>query len=155
MLRTLLLHDYGRISVTTIDRFFQRIVKSFTKELGIFPGYNVELDSEYVLMKAVDKVMEEVKRNASLRTWIADLMDAKVDEGKSWSIKSRIIDLGEELFRENYMLFDSSVQEKFGDKEFLKTYGAFLQSVIQEYEEGLTRLSREADRTDRGGPDWS
>ena len=144
MLRTLLLHDYGRISVTTIDRFFQRIVKSFTKELGIFPGYNVELDSEYVLMKAVDKVMEEVKRNASLRTWIADLMDAKVDEGKSWSIKSRIIDLGEELFRENYMLFDSSVQEKFGDKEFLKTYGAFLQSVIQEYEEGLTRLSREA-----------
>lgn len=144
MLRTLLLHDYGRISVTTIDRFFQRIVKSFTKELGIFPGYNVELDSEYVLMKAVDKVMEEVKQNASLRTWIADLMDAKVEEGKSWSIKSRITDLGKELFRENYMLFEPSVQEKFGDKEFLKSYGSFLQSVIQEYEGELTRLSREA-----------
>lgn len=144
MLRTMLLHDYGRISVTTIDRFFQRIVKSFTKELGIFPGYNVELDSEYVLMKAVDKVMEEVKQNASLRTWIADLMDTKVEEGKSWSIKSRITDLGEELFRENYMLFDPSVLEKFGDKEFLKSYGSFLQSVMQEYEGELTRLSREA-----------
>ena len=144
MLRTLLLHDYGRISVTTIDRFFQRIVKSFTKELGIFPSYNVELDSEYVLMKAVDKVMEEVKQNASLRTWIADLMDTKVEEGKSWSIKSRITDLGQELFRENYMLFEPSVQEKFGNKEFLKSYGSFLQSVIQEYEGELTRLSREA-----------
>ncbi len=144
MLRTLLLHDYGRISVTTIDRFFQRIVKSFTKELGIFPGYNVELDSDYVLMKAVDKVMEEVKHNASLRTWIADLMDAKVDEGKSWSIKSRITDLGEELFRENYLLFDSVVLGKFGDKEFLKSYGSFLQTIIREYEEELTCLSREA-----------
>ncbi len=144
MLRTLLLHDYGRISVTTIDRFFQRIVKSFTKELGIFPGYNVELDSDYVLLKAVDKVMEEVKQNASLRTWIADLMDAKVDEGKSWSIKSRIADLGEELFRENYMLFDPVVLRKFGDREFLKSYGSFLQTVIQEYEGELTKLSREA-----------
>lgn len=144
MLRTLLLHDYGRISVTTIDRFFQRIVKSFTKELGIFPGYNVELDSDYVLMKAVDKVMEEVRQNTSLRTWIADLMDAKVDEGKSWSIKSRITDLGEELFRENYMLFDPVVLGKFKDKEFLKKYASFLQTVIREYEEELTCLSREA-----------
>lgn len=144
MLRTLLLHDYGRISITTIDRFFQRIVKSFTKELGIFPGYNVELDSDYILLKAVDKVMEEVKQNATLRTWIADLMDAKVDEGKSWSIKSRITDLGEELFKENYMLFDSTVLEKFGNKEFLRNYRLFLQNVIQEYEGELTRLSNEA-----------
>ena len=44
LLRTMLLHDYGRLAVTTIDRFFQRIIKAFTRELGIFPGYNVELD---------------------------------------------------------------------------------------------------------------
>lgn len=144
LLRTLLLHDYGRISVTTIDRFFQRIVKSFTKELGIFPGYNVELDSDYILLKAVDKVMEEVKQNASLRTWIADLMEAKVDEGKSWSIKSRMTDLGEELFKENYMLFDQPILQKFGDKAFLKNYRSFLQNVILEYENELTRISGEA-----------
>lgn len=144
MLRTLLLHDYGRISVTTIDRFFQRIVKSFTKELGIFPGYNVELDSDFILRKAVDKIMEEVKQNANLRTWIADLMDTNVEEGKSWSIKSRIAELGEELFKENYMLFDEHVLGKFGDKEFLTHYRAFLQAVIAEYEGELTRLSEEA-----------
>ncbi len=37
LLRTMLLHDYGRLSVTTIDRFFQRLIKAFTRELGIFP----------------------------------------------------------------------------------------------------------------------
>lgn len=144
MLRTLLLHDYGRISVTTIDRFFQRIIKSFTKELGIFPGYNVELDSDYVLTKAVDKVMEEVRHNANLRTWIADLMNTNVDEGKSWSIKNKIAELGEELFKENYMLFDHRVLGKFSDKNFLKTYRVFLQTVIREYEEELSEISREA-----------
>ena len=57
VLRTLLLHDYGRIAVTTIDRFFQKIIKSFTRELGIFPGYNVELDTDFILAKATDKML--------------------------------------------------------------------------------------------------
>ena len=48
VLRTLILHDYGRLSVTTIDRFFQRVIKAFTREMGIFPGSYVELDSDYV-----------------------------------------------------------------------------------------------------------
>ena len=64
LLRNLLLHDYGRLSVTTIDRFFQRMLKAFTRELGIFPGYNVELDNEFVLLQAVDRVMHEVKGGA-------------------------------------------------------------------------------------------
>ncbi len=144
MLRTLLLHDYGRISVTTIDRFFQRIVKSFTRELGIFPGYNVELDSDFILQKAVDKVMEEVKRNVNLRTWIADLMSENVNEGRSWSVKAKIAELGEELFKESYMLFDGSVLDKFRDKSFLKSYRAFLYRVIQDYENRLSTISSEA-----------
>lgn len=133
-LRTMLLHDYGHLAVTTIDRFFQRIIKAFTRELGIFPGYNVELDSDFVLLKAVDKVMQQVKNNPSLKAWIAELMSNSVDEGKSWSVKSKIAELGEELFRENYMLFDQHILEKFSDKEFLKTYRDFLTTVQNNYE---------------------
>lgn len=109
VLRTLLLHDYGRIAVTTIDRFFQKIIKSFTRELGIFPGYNVELDTDFILAKATDKMMVQLKKDRDLRLWISELMETNVDEGKSWSIKAKIADLGEELFKENYMLFVKKV----------------------------------------------
>lgn len=135
LLRTMLLHDYGRLSVATIDRFFQRIIKSFTHELGIFPGYNVELDSDFVLLKAVDKVMQQLKENPVLKSWISELMNQNVDEGKSWSVKSKMADLGEELFRENYMLFDKQILKKFSDKSFLKNYREFLFSIIQTYEQ--------------------
>lgn len=118
VLRTLLLHDYGRIAVTTIDRFFQKIIKSFTRELGIFPGYNVELDTDFILAKATDKMMVQLKKDRDLRLWISELMETNVDEGKSWSIKAKIVDLGEELFKENYMLFDKKVLDKFNDKSF-------------------------------------
>ena len=131
VLRTLLLHDYGRIAVTTIDRFFQKIIKSFTRELGIFPGYNVELDTDFILAKATDKMMVQLKKDRDLRLWISELMETNVDEGKSWSIKAKIADLGEELFKENYMLFDKKVLDKFNDKSFLKTYQNFLQNVVR------------------------
>lgn len=144
LLRTMLLHDYGRLSVTTIDRFFQRIIKAFTRELGIFPGYNVELDSDYVLLKAVDKMMQQVKERPELKSWISELMNHNVEEGKSWSVKTKIADLGEELFRENYMLFDKKVLEKFRDKQFLKTYRDFLTAVIGDYEQKQIDLAQKA-----------
>lgn len=145
-LRTKLLHDYGRLSVTTIDRFFQRIIKAFTRELGIFPGYNVELDSDFVLVKAIDKVMQQVKNNQELRNWVGELMNNNVEEGKSWSIKSKITQLGEELFKEHYMLLkeDERVLKKFENKLFLKSYREFLEKLIQEYEEELSSLAGKA-----------
>ena len=144
LLRTMLLHDYGRLAVTTIDRFFQRIIKAFTRELGIFPGYNVELDSDFVLLKAVDKVMQQVKDNPGLKNWISELMSSNVEEGKSWSIKSKIAELGEELFKENYMLFDKHILDKFSDKEFLKNYRSFLTATVQAYESRQAAIGQEA-----------
>lgn len=144
LLRTKLLHDYGRLSVTTIDRFFQRIVKSFTRELGIFAGYSVELDSEFVLLKAVDKIMQRVKENAELRNWISELMNNSVDEGKTWSIKSKIAELGEELFRENYMLLDKQVLHKFGDRQFMRDYRNFLMRIITSYEQRQVAIGKKA-----------
>lgn len=141
---SMLLHDYGCISVTTIDRFFQRIIKAFTRELGIYPGYNVELDNEYVLLKAVDKVMQQVRVNPELRNWVNELMNSNVEEGRSWSVKDKIAELGAELFCENYMLFDRQLLGKFGDRKFLKMYRDFLDSVVRDYERKLTDIALRA-----------
>lgn len=144
LLRTMLLHDYGRLSVTTIDRFFQRIIKAFTHELGIFPGYNIELDSDFILLKAVDKVMQVLKDNPELKSWISELMNNSVEEGKSWSVKNKIAELGEELFRENYMLFDKHILEKFSDKHFLKDYQNFLKNITGNYEQQQLSIAGKA-----------
>ncbi len=144
LLLSLLLHDYSRLSVTTIDKFFQRIIKSFIHELGIFPGYNVELDSEFVLLKAIDKMMGQIKDNADLRSWINELLNDSVEEGKSWNVKNKIADLGQELFRENYMLFNQNVLNKFNDKHFLKSYRDFLNFQIKSFEDKLQLIANQS-----------
>lgn len=150
LLRTLLLHDYGRLSVTTIDRFFQRIIKAFTRELGIFPAYNVELDSSLVLTEAVGRVMQSVRSKPDLKNWIKDLMSASVEEGKSWGVKAKMEDLGAELFRENYMLMDKRVQDKFSDRRFLQDYRHFLHDTVARYETALAALAASALELIRG-----
>lgn len=144
LLLSLLLHDYGRLSVTTIDKFFQRIIKSFLHELGIFPGYNVELDSEFVLLKAVDKMMEQIKENTDLRSWINELLNDSVEGGKSWNVKNKITNLGQELFRENYMLFNQKVLNEFSDKHFLKLYRDFLNLQIKSFEDRLQSIANQS-----------
>ena len=52
--------------------------------------------------------MQQIKEYPELRNWISELMNSSVEEGKSWSVKNKIADLGAELFRENYMLFDET-----------------------------------------------
>lgn len=142
VLRTLILHDYGRLAVTTIDRFFQRVIKAFTRELGIFPGYNVELDSDYVLQRAVDQVMQRMNKDKELGAWITELMSDSVEDARSWSVKAKIAELGKELFGESYMLFDKDVQERFNDRDFLKVYKHFLQGIITRFEKRLEEYGR-------------
>ena len=142
VLRTLILHDYGRLSVTTIDRFFQRVIKAFTRELGIFPGYNVELDSDYVLQRAVDQVMQRMNRDKELGAWITELMNDSVEDAKTWSVKGKIAELGKELFGESYMLFDQDVRERFNDRGFLKAYKLFLQGVVSRFEKRMEEYGR-------------
>ena len=144
LLRSMVLHDYGRLSVTTIDKFFQRVIKAFTKELGIFPGYNVELDSDYVLARAVDQVMRRMNDDRDLRAWVMELMDTSVEDARSWNVKDKIAALGRELFGERYMLFEEEVKRRFNDREFLRAYRSFLRRVTEDFERRLREYGQAA-----------
>src|SRR6476620_3983526 len=41
-----ILHDYSNFNISTIDTFFQRILRAFAKDLGISAVYNLQLDHD-------------------------------------------------------------------------------------------------------------
>ena len=41
-----ILHDYSAFAVSTIDRFFQQTLRAFSREIGQFASYQVELDRD-------------------------------------------------------------------------------------------------------------
>ena len=60
---TKILHDYSRFTILTIDKFFQRILRAFIKELGIDLNYNIELESSTILARSADALIDDIVHN--------------------------------------------------------------------------------------------
>jgi len=80
-----ILHDYTSFRVSTIDKFFQMVMRSFARELGKMSTYNVELDRESALSMGVDRMFSELDdpKNRRLLEWLIDYSLDAVDKGNS------------------------------------------------------------------------
>lgn len=109
-----ILHDYTSFRVSTIDKFFQMVMRAFARELGRMATYNVELDRDSVLAKAVDRMFSDLDdpKNKKLLEWLIEYSLDAVDKGSSWNVKGEILKLGNQLFSEAYKL----AVEKCGGK---------------------------------------
>lgn len=98
----LILHDYNNFAVMTIDKFFQRIMRSFIRELGIDLSFNLEIKVDSLLEQAVDRVLDEITSDTNLYKWILHYIGENIAEGTSWDIRGEITALGKELFSEEF-----------------------------------------------------
>jgi ATP-dependent exoDNAse (exonuclease V) beta subunit len=57
-----ILHDYNRFRVSTIDAFFQMILRGLAHELGLTANLQVEISDTEVLSEAVDRIVEKIVR---------------------------------------------------------------------------------------------
>jgi len=141
-----LLHDYSGFNVSTIDKFFQQIVRAFTREIGLQGNFSVELDKDKVLQNAINTMLFELDKpeNRSLLYWLTAYAEEQLKDNKSWNISKNINQLGNELFKESYLQNLSSINEQLHDKTFLKGYRTSLRQIIDTFEENMTIICNEA-----------
>jgi ATP-dependent exoDNAse (exonuclease V) beta subunit len=65
-----ILHDFSRFSVSTIDSFFQKVLRAFAREVGLHSGFNIELDHTTILSSAVDEMIGSAAVDAQLKNWL-------------------------------------------------------------------------------------
>ncbi len=118
----LLLHDYSHFSVGTIDSFFQQIIRSFAKEIGLQNGFQLELNQEEILEKAVDKLITQIDDDYNLRNWLMLFAADRMRDGKSWNFKDEILKIGKEIFKEEYTINSKKIAEKLKEKDFILKY---------------------------------
>lgn len=98
--RTRILHDYGRFTVLTIDKFFQRIMRAFLKELNLDLNYNIQIETETILENSVDRLVDSISDDTRLRKWLLAFTGERLSDSKRWDIRDTIGKLGEEIFKE-------------------------------------------------------
>ncbi len=89
-----LLENYSDFRISTIDSFFQMVLRTFAYETNNHDTFQVELDSEYVSKVSVDATLdviddEEDPENDTIRFWVKLMMD-RIDKG--WNIFSSSLD---------------------------------------------------------------
>ncbi|MCH1485493.1 MAG: UvrD-helicase domain-containing protein, partial [Flavobacteriaceae bacterium] len=96
-----LLKNYASFEISTIDKLTQKIVRGFTYELGIDSKYEVEIDQNEILEKAVDKLISKIEIDNSYFSEIIDFSFEKTDDDKSWDITKDLQNISKLLLSEN------------------------------------------------------
>lgn len=113
-----LLYDFNFFSVSTIDSFFQLILRSFAHEAEVSGNYDVELDDKAVIAMAVDNILQDLnhksrnKESDYLIKWLSSYMTQLIENGKTFNIFNRsakihgelvgyINDISDDTFREH------------------------------------------------------
>ena len=138
-----ILHDYSRFSISTIDSFFQRVIKAFNRELGINTAYQVDLNDDQILDEAVDELLLSIEDDRDLLEWLKQFARDKILEGGGWNLKGDILKLGRQIYNETFKELNQSLYEKLNDRVFIRNYRRDLQQIIFQYESKLKQLGKE------------
>jgi len=95
-----ILHDYSAFAVSTIDRFFQRALKAFAREIGQVADYQVELDRESLIAEAMDRILDSLTGDESqeeILGWLRDNVADKLESGSRPSVDRSLHEMGVKL----------------------------------------------------------
>jgi len=117
---SLLLHDYDHFSVSTIDSFFQGVLRSFARESGLYGSYEVNLDEEGVLNEACDRMFLDMDHDPELFQWLLQMSRERLNQGKSWQIRDELLRLGYELQKEPFPARPTTLRDRDEERAAIK-----------------------------------
>ena len=93
-----ILHDYSAFAVSTIDKFFQQTLKAFSREIGQFASYQVELDKESLVAESVDRILDSLtEENGTLLSWLTANVLEQIEAGGRYSLDANLLDMAKRL----------------------------------------------------------
>lgn len=137
---THLLHHYGYFNITTIDTFFHRVIRSFSREIGLQGSFGIELDADKVAEFITSNVYEGVETNKQLRDWLVEFAMEGLANGEGYETKGQVSKLAKQLFQEE---FKKLPQGQFADeqvKEKIKNLKGQLIATKKSFEDHLNDI---------------
>jgi ATP-dependent exoDNAse (exonuclease V) beta subunit len=139
----LILHDYGKFRIETIDSFFQTVLQNMAKELGVGVRFNVSLSDNEILKNAIDLMIENANENKDLLQWLREYVSQKLKENKSWKIADDIENFYENIISEKFKSRQDEIYKRFSEKKFLRLYKLKLQKLVESEIEKMKEFAKQ------------
>ncbi|MNS15782.1 ATP-dependent helicase/nuclease subunit A [compost metagenome] len=133
-----LIHNYAAFDISTIDKFTHKVIRAFAHDLNLPMTFEVTLDTENLLVEAVDAIIAQAGEDETLTKLLIDFTMEKTDDDKSWDISREILDTGRLVLNENnrneILHFQNKTIEEFVE---IKKKMQALCKELEETNEGL------------------
>ena len=131
-----LLYNFGSFNVSTIDSFFQSVLRTFAYETDLSGNYDLQLNDRVIISLAVDEVIRQSRTNHQIEVWLKEWMASCISEHKAFNL----INTNSPLRTELTEFIDDLTGEDFVSRNI---QGQSLQDVI----DLLKTLQQISDRT--------
>ncbi len=137
----LIIHNYGRFEISTIDSFFSKVLRSFARELDLPLSYELEMNTSLALRESIDQLFRSLDDNRQVREWLVSFANEQMENDKSWNVDQNMEKLGKSLFSEafqdGFKLVDLNLDQLKGliDK---------MRKTVKGYESQLKSFGNEA-----------
>ncbi len=138
-----LLNDYSRFNISTIDAFFQTILRSFAREIDRQGDFRLELDERTVVSQAVSLLFDEVSLDPDslgvrpVAQWLERMAAARMRDGKDFNPFNRGSSMYRDLvaslrqaFSEEFVARQHDMDEYFADPSRLRRFEQWLREHI-------------------------
>jgi ATP-dependent helicase/nuclease subunit A len=113
-----ILHKYDRFSISTIDAFFQKVIRSFTREAGLVGDYRLEVEQDTVLEEVIDNLVDELGANKELTDWVVEFAKENLENERAWDVRSSLLEFSQQIFREEFKAIDSELLQTTADRSY-------------------------------------
>jgi len=144
---TYILHHYSDFGVSTIDSFVHKIIRSFAFDLHLPLNFEVELQTDELLVKVIDILLSKVGSDENLTNLLVDFVQRKADDEKSWNIERDLFNVSRSLMKEDAQLHieklrklhlsdfveinKEMIKQIRGFEKSLSEYGAEVMQIIE------------------------
>src|SRR5690606_14145704 len=102
-----ILHEYSRFTVSTIDRFSQKVIRSFTYELNLDAAYKIEMNTAKVKQDLSIMLNQLLDERPDLLEWIIEYAEQKIAHNENWNYRQQLLNLANLIFTENFQEFNA------------------------------------------------
>ena len=106
-----ILHNYGDFSVSTIDSFSYRIIKTFARDIGLPMNFQLEIDEKRILEESVNALIETVGGDPELTKSLISFILFRVQEESSWRIEEDLKQFARNLTKDSNAPFLNALKK--------------------------------------------
>ncbi len=133
------LHQYAQFSISTIDAFFQKVIRAFTREAGLVGDYRLEVEHDAVVEEVIDNLIDELGSNQELTEWVIEFARENLENERAWDVRSSLIEFTSEIFREEFKAVEESINQATGDRKYFKDLRESLSKRRQTFIDHVSR----------------